>query len=51
MVGLLRQIAETGTTVVMVTHSLELASRTDRTVVLRDGKIVDSVTHAVTHTD
>ena len=46
VVGLLRQIAETGTTVVMVTHSLELAARTDRTVVLRDGRIVDSIAHA-----
>ena len=33
----------------MVTHYLELASRTDRTVVLRDGRIVDSITHAITH--
>lgn len=46
MVGLLRQIAETGTTVIMVTHSLELAVCTDRTVVMRDGRIVDSITHA-----
>lgn len=41
--GLLRQVADAGSTVVMVTHSLELAAQTDRAVVLRDGMILESM--------
>lgn len=41
--GLLRQVADAGSTVVMVTHSLELAAQTDRAVVLRDGTILESM--------
>ncbi|WP_423255719.1 ABC transporter ATP-binding protein [Melissococcus plutonius] len=36
---ILREITNQGKTVIMVTHNIEIASRTDRAVVIRDGKI------------
>jgi putative ABC transport system ATP-binding protein len=36
---LLRQLADNGACVVMVTHDVELAARTDRTITLKDGAI------------
>jgi putative ABC transport system ATP-binding protein len=36
---ILREITNQGKTVIMVTHNIEMASRTDRAVVIRDGKI------------
>ncbi len=38
-----RKINEKGTTIVMVTHERELAEETDRTLELRDGKVVGEV--------
>jgi putative ABC transport system ATP-binding protein len=41
-----------GTTVVMVTHNLELAGMTDRSIYIRDGKIEKEVSHdSATRTD
>lgn len=36
---LLRDLADAGACVVMVTHDIELAARTDRTITLKDGAI------------
>ena len=36
---------ENGTTIVMVTHDTDLARRTQRTVELQDGEIVESGDH------
>ncbi len=37
-----------GTTVVMVTHNLELAGMTDRSIYIRDGRIEKEILHKVT---
>lgn len=37
--ALLQEMAASGVTVVMATHDLELAARTDRAAVLRDGRV------------
>ena len=41
--GLLRQLNEGGTTVVMVTHSTRDASYATRTINLFDGEVVDKL--------
>lgn len=43
IMGLLEEIAAGGTTVIMVTHDLELADRCQRIVTLKDGHIVPDV--------
>ena len=43
IMDLLTEINRTGITVLVVTHDQEVASRTQRTIRLRDGQIVDSV--------
>ena len=43
IMDLLTEINRTGITVLVVTHDSEVASRTQRTIRLRDGQIVDSV--------
>jgi putative ABC transport system ATP-binding protein len=40
IMGVFQQLNATGMTVVMVTHELDIASYTRRTVVMRDGRIV-----------
>ena len=55
VLDLLRQVADGGRSVVMVTHDLQAAARADRVLVLRDGEIhrtllrptVDDVFHAL----
>lgn len=37
--NILKEITKQGKTVVMVTHDIEMASRTDRAIIIRDGKI------------
>ncbi|MBF0844993.1 ATP-binding cassette domain-containing protein, partial [Streptococcus danieliae] len=37
--NLLRELADKGKCVIMVTHDIELASQTDRALILKDGKI------------
>src|SRR5689334_5797529 len=49
IMDLLTEINRTGITVLVVTHDQEVASRTQRTIRLRDGQIVDPVTSG-THT-
>ena len=39
---LLTEINQTGITVLVVTHDAEVAARTQRTIRLHDGKIVDA---------
>lgn len=43
VVDLLQQVAAAGTSVIMVTHDIDLASLTDRAVFLRDGKLCGEV--------
>lgn len=40
--NLLKSLHEDGTTIIMVTHDLELADRTPRMIRLKDGEIVDA---------
>ena len=37
---LLRELSDEGKTVILVTHNLEDAKRTDRIIELKDGKII-----------
>lgn len=46
VLDLLRKIADEGGAVVLVTHDLEAASRADRVIVLRDGRVGDELGHA-----
>jgi putative ABC transport system ATP-binding protein len=43
IMDLLTEINQTGITVLVVTHDQEVANRTQRTIRLRDGQIIDSV--------
>ncbi len=43
IVDLLRQLHRDGHTIIMVTHDKELADSAERTIVLKDGRIVDDV--------
>jgi putative ABC transport system ATP-binding protein len=45
VITLLRKLNEEGTTIIMVTHEMEIASEMPRVVRLRDGKIVSDETH------
>jgi len=38
----LRKLTDEGVCVIMVTHDIELAAKTDRAVILRDGHLVDT---------
>jgi putative ABC transport system ATP-binding protein len=40
IMGVFQKLNETGITIVMVTHELDIARYTKRTVILRDGKIL-----------
>lgn len=40
VIGELSRLSTRGTTVIMVTHDLEIAARADRAVVISDGKLV-----------
>jgi putative ABC transport system ATP-binding protein len=41
MFALLRRVRDEGATVMYVTHDLDLAARADRTITIRDGRVVD----------
>ncbi|MDN6818811.1 MAG: ABC transporter ATP-binding protein [Lactococcus sp.] len=43
--SMLRELTQVGKTVIMVTHDIEMASRTDRAVIIRDGKIQNSLSN------
>ena len=43
--SMLRELTQLGKTVIMVTHDIEMASRTDRAVIIRDGKIQNSLSN------
>ncbi|OJG72182.1 hypothetical protein RV11_GL003153 [Enterococcus phoeniculicola] len=40
---LLKYLTERGVSVVMVTHDIEMASATDRALIMRDGQLVDTI--------
>ncbi len=42
---LLRELVEKGKCVIMVTHDIELASKTDRALILQDGQIFKELIH------
>lgn len=46
VIRLLQGIADSGKTVVLVTHNIEDARKTDRMVVLKDGKIQQTITNS-----
>ena len=41
VLGLLKEINDAGTTIIMVTHELELADRARRNIFVRDGELHD----------
>jgi putative ABC transport system ATP-binding protein len=41
VMGLLAEIDSTGTTIIMVTHELTLATRAQRNIFVRDGSVSD----------
>ena len=43
VIGELSRLSSRGTTVIMVTHDLEIAAQADRAVVISDGKLVENV--------
>ena len=43
VIGELSRLSSRGTTVIMVTHDLEIAARADRAVVISDGKLVGNL--------
>jgi putative ABC transport system ATP-binding protein len=45
VMDLLLELRADGTTLVLVTHDLELAARTDRTIEMRDGRVVGERVH------
>ncbi|MFC9971497.1 ABC transporter ATP-binding protein [Spirillospora sp. NPDC127200] len=47
VIGLLRELAGTGTTVVLITHDRDIAALLPRQVVMRDGRIVRDAAEAV----
>jgi putative ABC transport system ATP-binding protein len=46
IMDLLAEIHQTGITMLVVTHDSDIAARTQRTIRLRDGKVVDAAEHA-----
>ena len=46
VLDLLREINDAGTTIIMVTHELELADRARRNIFVRDGELYDVDTPA-----
>ncbi len=42
-----RELAQSGRTIVMVTHDASFAARADRQIVLRDGRVIDDVRQGV----
>lgn len=43
--NILKSLCEMGKSVIMVTHDIEMASNTDRALILRDGKIIQELIH------
>jgi ABC-type lipoprotein export system ATPase subunit len=47
--GLLHRLHQAGRTIVMVTHNPVIASHTDRTITLQDGRIATDVRNGARH--
>ena len=45
VIGLFEELNKGGITVIIVTHELDIAKRTARRILFRDGKVVEDVRH------